>query len=232
MAATVVDDPKLRDKSWIFAGRDEAGAHLAGMLEQFRGKDAVVLAIPSGGVPVGLAVASHLGLPFDLLIIRKIPIPGNPEAGFGAISLEGDMFLNESMVRMLGLSKEEIDELSKPVRDELQARNHIFRENRPLPDMKGKTAILVDDGLASGYTMMTAARMVRRREPSQIVVAVPTASLSTVELLASEVDMIVCPNVRSGYSFAVADAYEDWYDLSREEVVGLLRKHGLLAGGS
>ena len=230
MATTVVDDPKLRNKSWIFASREEAGSHLARMLEQFRGKDAVVLAIPSGGVPVGLAVASHFELPFDLLIIRKIPIPGNPEAGFGAISLEGDMFLNESMVRMLGLSKEEIDELAEPVRDELQARNRVFRENRPLPEMKGKTVILVDDGLASGYTMMTAAHMVRRREPSQIVVAVPTASLSTVELLASEVDMIVCPNIRSGYSFAVADAYEDWYDLSREEVVGLLRKHGLLTG--
>ncbi len=230
MAATVVDDPKLRNKSWIFAGREDAGSHLARMLEKFRGKDAVVLAIPSGGVPVGLAVASHLELPFDLLIIRKIPIPGNPEAGFGAVSLEGDIFLNESIVRMLRLSKEEIDELAKPVRDELQARNLVFRENRPLPDMKGKTAILVDDGLASGYTMMTAARMVRRREPSQIVVAIPTASLSTVELLAPVVDMIVCPNIRSGYSFAVADAYEDWYDLSREEVVGLLRKHGLLTG--
>lgn len=230
MAATIVEDPKLRNKSWIFAGREEAGSHLAGMLEQFRGKDAVVLAIPSGGVPVGLAVATHLELPFDLLIIRKIPIPGNPEAGFGAISLEGDMFLNESMVQMLRLSKEEIDELAGQVRAELQARNRVFRENRPLPELKGKTVILVDDGLASGYTMMTGARMVRRREPSKIVVAVPTASLSTIELLAQEVDMIVCPNIRSGYSFAVADAYEDWYDLSREEVVGLLRKHGLLTG--
>lgn len=230
MAATIVEDPKLRNKSWVFKDREEAGSHLAGMLEQFRGKDAVVLAIPSGGVPVGLAVASHLELPFDLLIIRKIPIPGNPEAGFGAISLEGDMFLNESMVRMLRLSKEEIDELADQVRAELQARNSVFRENRPLPELKGKTVILVDDGLASGYTMMTAARMVRRREPSQIVVAVPTASLSTIELLAQEEDMIVCPNIRSGYSFAVADAYEDWYDLSREEVVGLLRKHELLTG--
>jgi predicted phosphoribosyltransferase len=89
--------------------------------------------------------------------------------------------------------------------------------------------ILVDDGLASGYTMITSARMVRRREPSKIVVAVPTASLSTIKLLAPEVDMIVCPNIRSGYSFAVADAYRNWYDLTREEVVGLLRERGLLA---
>lgn len=229
MAATIIEDQSLRNKSWVFEDRDEAGAHLAKMLELFLGKDAVVLAIPSGGVPVGLAVATHLELPFDLLIIKKIPIPGNPEAGFGAISLEEDIFLNNSIVKMLGLSKDEIDELAGPVRKELLARNKLFRENRPLPDMKDRTVILVDDGLASGYTMMTAARMVRRREPSQIVVAVPTASLSTVELLAPEVDMIACPNIRSGYSFAVADAYKDWYDLSREEVIGLLRRHGLLA---
>ncbi len=229
MAATIIEDQNLRNKSWVFEDRDEAGAHLAKMLEQFLGKDAVVLAIPSGGVPVGLAVATHLELPFDLLIIRKIPIPGNPEAGFGAISLEEDMFLNNSIVKMLGLSKDEIDELAGPVRKELLARNKLFRENQPLPEMKDRTVILVDDGLASGYTMMTAARMVRRRKPSQIVVAVPTASLSTVELLAPEVDIIVCPNIRTGYSFAVADAYKDWYDLSREEVIGLLRRHGLLA---
>ncbi len=229
MTAAIIEDLNLKNKSWVFEDRDDAGAHLSRMLEQFRGEDAVVLAIPSGGVPVGLEVSTNLDLPFDLLIIRKIPIPGNPEAGFGAISLEGDMFLNDSIVKMLGLSKEEIDELAEPVRKELLARNQLFRENRPLPKMKGKAVILVDDGLASGYTMMTAARMVRRREPSQIVVAVPTASLSTINLLAPEVDMIVCPNVRSGYSFAVADAYKDWYDLSREDVIGLLRRHGLLA---
>jgi predicted phosphoribosyltransferase len=229
MTATIIEDPGLRNKSFVFVDRAEAGEHLARMLQQFRGKDAIVLAIPSGGVPVGLAVSSYLELPFDLLIIRKIPIPGNPEAGFGAISLEGDMLLNESMVKMLGLSKEEIDELAIPVGEELQSRNRIFRESRPWPELKGKIVILVDDGLASGYTMITAARMVKRRGPSMVVVAVPTASLSTAKLLAPEADMIVCPNIRSDYSFAVADAYRNWYDLSKEEVVGLLRDRGLLA---
>lgn len=227
MAATIIEDPKLRNRSFVFEDRDEAGAYLAKALEQFRGKDAIVLAIPSGGVPVGLAVSSGLKLPFDLLIIRKIPIPGNPEAGFGAISLEGDMLLNESMVRMLGLSEEDIEEQAAPVREELEARNRIFRQSRPWPDLKGKIVILADDGLASGYTMMTAARLVRRREPAGIVVAVPTASLNTVEMLSDYVDMIVCPNIRSGYSFAVADAYRNWYDLSREEVVGLLQRSGI-----
>lgn len=230
MVATIIEDPKLRNRSLVFEDRDDAGQHLAQALERFRGKDAIVLAIPSGGVPVGLAVSSRLKFPFDLLIIRKIPVPGNPESGFGAVSLEGDLVLNEQMVRMLGLSSEEIEELAEPVKVELETRNRVFRGSRHWPDVKGRIVIIVDDGLASGYTMTAAVRAVRKREPSQVVVAVPTASASTIRLLAPEADLIVCPNVRSGYSFAVADAYRNWYDLEREEVVGLLKAHGLPTG--
>jgi len=229
MPARVMEDHRLHNRVGVYRDRDDAGEYLAGALEQFRGKDAFVLAIPSGGVPVGLVVSSRLGLPFDLLIIRKIPIPGNTESGFGAVSLEGDMLLNDPMVRMLRLSPPEIDELALPVHEELRARNHIFREDRPWPDVRGRTVIIVDDGLASGYTMMTAARIVQRRSPSQIVAAVPTASASTIELLAPDVDLIVCPNVRTGYSFAVADAYQNWYDLDREEVINLLKFHGYIS---
>lgn len=230
MAATIIEDPKLKNRSLVFENRDDAGLHLARALERFRGKDAIVLAIPSGGVPVGLAVSSRIELPFDLLIIRKIPIPGSPESGFGAVSLEGDIVLNEPMVRMLGLSQAEIKELAEPVKKELETRNRVFRGSSLWPNLKGKIVIIVDDGLASGYTMMTAVRAVRRREPSQVVVAVPTASASTIRLLATEVELIFCPNVRSGHSFAVADAYRNWYDLEREEVIGLLKAHGLLVG--
>ena len=224
MAATIIDDPLLRNRIGVFEDRDDAGEHLARALQQFRVTNAVVLAIPSGGVPVGLAVARSLELPFDLLIIRKIPIPGYTESGFGAVSLEGDLMPNEPLVRSLGLSADEIEELAGPVRVELQARNHLFRQDRPWPELKGRIAILVDDGLASGYTMLTAIHIVRRRKPAQVVVAVPTASASTVRLFAPQVDMIVCPNIRSGYSFAVADAYRNWYDLSREDVVDLLQR--------
>jgi len=229
MTAEIIEDPKLRDRIGVFHDRRDAGEYLARLLERYRGEDAVVLAIPSGGIPIGLAIAKHLNLPLDLLIIRKIPIPGNPEAGFGAISLEDDMVLNQPLVRMLGLSEEDIVELSKPVRRDLKVRNRLFRENRPWPILQGKIAVLVDDGLASGYTMMAAIRMVRRREPSRIVVAVPTASWSTIKLLSQEVDVIVCPNIRTGFSFAVADAYRNWYDLSRGEVIELLRGHSLLS---
>ena len=118
-----------------------------------------------------------------------------------------------------------IDELALPVHEELQARNHIFREDRPWSDVRGRTVIIVDDGLASGYTMMTTARMVQRRPPSWVVVVVPTVSARTIELLAPDVDLIVCPNVRTGYSFAVADAYQNWRDLDRVEVINLLKSH-------
>lgn len=223
MTATIIDDIELRNRVGVFRDREDAGEHLAKALAQFHGKDAIILAIPSGGVPVGLVISSRLKLPFDLLIIRKIPIPGYTESGFGAVSLEGDLVLNQPLVKSLGLSREEIEELARPVRKELQARNHLFRQDRPWPELKERIVILVDDGLASGYTMLTAVQTLRRQNPSQVVVAVPTASASTVKLLAPHVDLIVCPNVRSGYSFAVADAYRNWYDLSREEVVGLLK---------
>lgn len=123
--------PKLRDRYGVFQDRREAGEYLARFLERCLGEDAVVLAIPSGGIPIGLAISKYLDLPLDLLIIRKIPIPGNPEAGFGAISLEDDMVLNQPLVKMLKLSAEDIEELSKPVRRDLEERNRLFRENRP-----------------------------------------------------------------------------------------------------
>ncbi|MBN1235986.1 MAG: phosphoribosyltransferase [Methanotrichaceae archaeon] len=231
MSATIIDDPRLRNRTGVFEDRNEAGKFLAQSLENLRGENAIVLAIPSGGVPIGLAISPFLHLPFDLLIIRKIPIPGNTEAGLGAISLDGDLILNESIVRMLGLSQEQIEVLAKPVREELRARSRIFRGDRPLPYLKGKVVILADDGLASGYTMLTAARTVRKKKPAKIVVAVPTASLDTIDLVAEEVDTIVCPNIRTGGYFAVADAYKKWYDLSREEVVDLLKEHKFLSVG-
>ena len=229
MAATIIEDPSLRNKYGVFRDRHEAGNALARSLESFRRKDAIVLAIPSGGVPIGLAIAARLNLPIDLLIIRKLPIPGNLEAGFGAISLEGDMVLNQAMVRMLSLRDDEIEEQAESVREELKARERIFRGNRPGADLKGRTVILTDDGLASGYTMMTAVRMVRRQKPKEIVIAVPTASLQTIDLLAKETDQIICLNVRTGRYFAVAEAYRNWHDLSREEVVDLLKAHKFLA---
>jgi len=228
MPGQIVDSDELRDREAVFVDRQEAGKVLAELLAGYRGSDAIILAIPSGGVPVGLVVAEHLGLPVDLLVIRKIPIPGNTEAGFGALTMEGDLLLNDLMVAQLGLAPDEIERLAAPVRAELDVRNMLFREDRPFPELAGRSVLLVDDGLASGYTMLAGVRLVRRHGAAETVVAVPTAARRTVERLAPEVDRIVCPNIRSGQTFAVAAAYRNWYDLSRAEVLDLLRRQGLI----
>lgn len=226
MVAEVIEEKSLRNKTHVFRDRLDAGDRLARRLERYGKRGGLVLAIPSGGVPVGLKIAHHLGLPFELVISRKIPIPGNPEAGFGALSLEGSLFLNEPLVRELGLSHEEIQKLSIPVLEEIKHRNETFRGGRPFPEIGGRTVILVDDGLASGYTMMASINFVRERKPSRIVVAIPTAPESSVQLLSTQVDELLCLNIRRGFFFAVADAYHYWYDISEEEVVELLTRFG------
>jgi predicted phosphoribosyltransferase len=199
MPTRIYEKKELRGKNYVFKDRVEAGRVLAEMLEpEYKAaQDAIVLAIPSGGVPVGLEVKSKLNFPFDLIIVRKIPVPHNPEAGYGAVTLEGGVFLNEDLVA-------------------------LFRGRRPPTDLSHKTAILVDDGLASGYTMMASVHSAKGRGAKEIVVAVPTAPPETIEKIEPMVDKIYCPNVRGKIFFAVADAYEHWYDLSRAEVLDLL----------
>jgi predicted phosphoribosyltransferase len=223
MAAEIMEEQSLRDKTRVFRDRAEAGDRLARKLETYRNQEGLVLAIPSGGVPVGLRISQHLKLPFDLVISRKIPIPNNPEAGFGALSFEGSLFLNEPLVRELRLTREEIREFSTPVLEEIKHRNAVFRGGRPFPDLRGRIAILVDDGLASGYTMMASINFVKKREPNRIVVAVPTAPESSIQLISASADEILCLNIRRGFFFAVADAYHHWHDLSEEEVMELLK---------
>ena len=218
--------PEYRNKHRLFADRREAGLVLAEILApEYAGIDnAVVLAIPSGGVPIGVEIARRLLLPLDLMIVRKLQVPGNTEAGFGAMGLEGRRFLNEEMLRSLRLTSEQIEREAATVRAELERRNRLFREGRPQPDLAGRTVILTDDGLASGATMMAAADSARRQGAAAIVVAVPTGLLDSISRVGPLVDEVYCANVLDFWPFAVANAYRRWHDLSREEVMGLLRK--------
>jgi predicted phosphoribosyltransferase len=218
----LIEDPELRDRRSVFEDRRDAGRRLAGFLDIYQGSNAILLAVPSGGVPVAAEAARLLSLPLDLLIVRKLQIPFNPEAGFGAMAISGEILLNDELVESLGLGKEVISAAIKATKDVLERRNILFREGRPLPSCRGKTTIIVDDGLASGYTMRVAARWVRGIEPEKVIVAVPTGSERTVALLRREVDEIVCLNVRGGYRFAVAEAYRHWHDLSDEEVLKIM----------
>jgi predicted phosphoribosyltransferase len=228
----LIEDSELRGKKRVFADREDAGKRLASMLEGLVDPEGLVLAIPAGGVPVARAVANSHRLLLDVLIVRKIQIPNNPEAGFGAIGPDGKVLLNDRIVDDLGLSQKEIQAQVAETMRVLESRQRVYRRGRPLPELRGRQVILVDDGLASGYTMMAAVEFVRQKEASRVLVAVPTASQRTVTLLQPVADVLVCPNVRGGPVFAVADAYEEWYDLSDEEVIQLLEGSGVRGQGS
>ena len=220
MIAQIIEEPYLRERLNVFRDRFQAGNFLAQKLREYRGKkNVIVLAVPAGGVPVGYVVAKELGVPMDVVIVRKIQIPWNTEAGFGAVTWDGETVLNEPLVEQLDLTKEEIAESILKTKRNIQDRLRLFRQDKPMPQLRDKIVIFVDDGLASGFTMLAAARSARKSMPKNIVVAVPTASLGAIELLLPEADKIICLNIRSGPSFAVADAYENWYDLTEEEVL-------------
>lgn len=228
MPATVIDDEEFRNKVGVFLDRDEAGRHLARHMEIFQAEPLIVLAIPAGGVPVGLEISSHLRCPFDLMIVRKVLIPGSSEASFGAMSLEGDLILNRNLARQYELNSKDISKLTEPLKGELEERNRMFRNSKPFANLKGKVAVIVDDGLVTGYTMVVAIRMVKKHKASKIIVAVPTAPLSAVKRIENLVDVIVCPNIRATPFFAVADAYQKWQDLTDNEVIELLKKSKFL----
>jgi len=184
----------------------------------------LLLAVPSGGVPIGYSIARELNIAFEIVVVRKIQIPWNTEVGFGAVTWEGDVVLNDQLVASLRLPSEVVRQCINQTREVVLARLRKFRGNRPFPNLKDQTVIVVDDGLASGFTMLAAVRSIRRKAPKRIAVAVPTASMTALELLADEVEGLICPNIRGGQVFAVADAYLEWHDLSDDEVMDYLSK--------
>lgn len=220
----LIEEISLRNKLYVFRDRKEAGRLLAKKLMKFKGSESMIFAIPSGGVPVAAEISRELEIPMDLLIVRKIQIPYNPEAGFGALSPDGEVIFNERLLSQLVLTKDEINNQIKKTKEIIEQRNMLFRHRKPYPPIKDKDVIIVDDGLASGYTMLAAINFIKRRDPKKVIVSVPTASEKTVDFLLNKVDEIVCLNIRSGFPFAVADAYINWYDLSDEEVLETLKK--------
>jgi predicted phosphoribosyltransferase len=223
--AEVVEEPSFRDRAYIFSDRFHAGELLVEKLKEYGGREgAYVLAIPAGGVQVAFPLVKRLRLPLDLAVTRKLHVPWNREAGFGALTWSGSIFLNEPLVSALGLTKEEIDRVVAEERDAILRRLKLFRGDKPFPDLREKVVIIVDDGLASGFSMLATAKAIEERGAKEIVVAVPTASLSAIDLLKPHVDKIVCLNIRTGPVFAVADAYREWYDLEDEDVMEILNK--------
>jgi predicted phosphoribosyltransferase len=218
----LLEDKTLRNRAFVFENRVDAGRQLSLLLSEFKSANAIVLAIPAGGVPVGIEIKKRWGFPFDLLIVRKVQIPWNTEAGFGAVNLDGEKVLNEELLHSLRLSEDVILAQIEKTREILKSREAMFRRGKPFPDLKHKVAILVDDGLASGFSMMSGIHFVKKRDPSKIVIATPTASYNTLLRISPLVDSLFCLNVREGYPYAVAEAYRSWHDLDEKEVLELL----------
>jgi putative phosphoribosyl transferase len=208
----------------VYRDRQHAGLVLADHLVSYARSRAVVLAIPNGGVAVAAPLAATLKLALDLIIVRKIPLPGTTEAGFGSVASDGTVFLNQSLLRRLRLSREEIDAGARKVLAEIRQRMERYGVKGNYEAVRGCAAIVVDDGLASGITMEAAVYTVNQYDPSEILVAAPTASAQAVERISPLVNRIICPNIREGPYFAVAEAYENWYDLEPEEVISLLEE--------
>lgn len=218
----LIEDPALKDRLHVFFDRVSAGQQLAARLEGYRGRAVHLFAIPAGGVPVAAEIARQLAIPLDLIIVRKIQLPWTTEAGFGALDPAGQSVINKDLLSRMPLSPEEIEVQIQKTAAVMRDREAILRNNKPYARLEGQPAIVVDDGLASGYTMRAAIQFLRNQGAGELIVAVPTGSERTVWELLPLVDELYCLNVRGGFSFAVADAYENWYDLTEGEVLAIL----------
>ncbi|MDT4959819.1 MAG: hypothetical protein QOD31_3618 [Pseudonocardiales bacterium] len=207
----------------LFRDRRDAGRALAGLLERYRGRqEVVVLGLPRGGVPVAYEVATALGAPLDIFLVRKLGVPGREELAMGAIASGGVAVLNEDVVRGLDISAEVIQRVAEREGRELLRRERAYREDRPALDVEGRTVILVDDGLATGASMRAAIQALRQLGPAGIVVAVPAASESSCRELTALVDEVVCATTPSPF-YAVGASYWDFSQTTDEEVRDLLR---------
>jgi predicted phosphoribosyltransferase len=217
----IVELSQLHDRSYVFKDRADAGRVLAGMLDNYRGSDALVLAVPAGGVAVASVIAEELNLPLDVAVVSKITPSWNSEVGYGAVAFDGTMRLNEELLSRMRLSEQEIQEGTKKTEQKVARRVKRLRGDRPMLDFR-HPVILVDDGLASGFTLIVAIEALRKSGAQEIILAVPTAHEESLQRVLEKVEAIYCPNIRGGFSFAVAEAYEDWHDLDEEEVIRIL----------
>jgi len=206
----------------MFRDRLEAGELLGQALGFLKGrKDVVVLAIPRGGVPVGREVANAIGAPLDIVITRKMGAPGNPELAVGAVAEDGEMILEDEVVRMLAVPRDYLKREAARQAEEIKQREKKYRDGRPFPKLEGKTAVIVDDGIATGSTVRAAAESLRRRGAAAIIVAAPVAPPETVAELSETADKVVCLSTPAYFS-AIGEFYEQFEQVEDDVVEKIL----------
>lgn len=215
----IYDLEPYRERPRVFQDRAQAGEVLARMLVPYKQDVQIVLGIPAGGVPVGVVVAATLNLPFDVAVVSKITLPWNTEAGYGAVAFDGTIRLNKALMARIGLSEAQIQSGIEATTAKVDRRVAKLRKNRPLPVLSAHRTVIIDDGLASGFTMLVAVEALKKAGASHITVAVPTAHKESLDVIISKVDAVFCPNIRSGRRYAVADAYQRWTDVDESEVL-------------
>ena len=206
-----------------FSDRREAGRELATLLPPVRADEVVVLALPRGGVPVAYEIARALGAPLDVFLVRKLGTPGHPELAMGAIASGGIRVLNDEVVQYLNIAPELIDAVAEREQAELERREAAYRRGGPMPTLRNRTVILVDDGLATGSTMKAAVEAVKQQQPARVIVAVPVGASDTCRALGNFADEVICARMPSPFS-AVGQWYRDFSQTTDDEVTDLLEK--------
>ncbi|UPT76600.1 phosphoribosyltransferase [Sulfurovum sp. XGS-02] len=200
----------------MFKDRKDAGQKLAAALQRYKVEDPLVFAIPRGGVELGYEVSKALNSDFSLLICRKLPFPDNTESGFGAIAEDGSLYINASAAS--SVSEKEIEQIIAEQSLEIKRRIQTLREGKPHPTIKGRTVILVDDGIAMGSTMHVAVELCKKAKAKKIIVAAPVAGRQTIEKFSKIVDGVIVLESPVPF-YAVAQVYENWYDVNDNEVL-------------
>jgi predicted phosphoribosyltransferase len=213
-----------------FLNRDEAGKRLARKLMEYKGNDSVIiLALPRGGVPVGYVIAYELQKPMDIYLVKKIGVPGHEELAMGAISSSGEVSVDSELVERLQISDAELNELIDFKKTEIKEREQLLRGSKPPLDLENKIVILVDDGLATGATMLTAIRSIKKLHPAKIIAAIPVASREAMEMVQKEADETICLLVPD-FFYSVSVWYSDFRQTTDGEVINLLNRSSELLG--
>jgi predicted phosphoribosyltransferase len=207
----------------LFYDRTDAGRRLAKLLKRRIQGPCIVLAIPRGGVVVGYEVAKELGCPLDVVISRKVGAPAQPELAVGAVAEDGVVFVDEEIAGLVGVSRDYVERRAREELREVRRRAEEYRGGREMPDLSGKTVILVDDGLATGLTMMAAVHMARNKGAEKVVVAVPVSPPETVAKLRRHADEVICLETPTNF-YAIGQFYERFDQLTDEETNSILRK--------